>query len=259
MANLWFYLKAGNKFGPVTARILRQLALDGEIKPTDLVSREGSGTWVDAVRVKGLFPSASPAPGTPATPPDDSPYALAVPSPISSIRSDPPEPEGKGRLELDAACRFFLTNPLGLPVWVIGGTLATFIFVLLLIEKERDSPRPAPEAFIPIMAGLSFLIWMIAYTCLRITLGKKTACPRCNRWFSKLLVRSDARVIDSREETRTYTGQAAIRDRNFRVTGYVDEQRTMPVTVKTIVGYRKYRCKACNHRWEISDVGKVVI
>ena len=27
----------------------------------------------------------------------------------------------------------------------------------------------------------------------------------------------------------TYTGQAAIRDRNFRVTGYVDEQRTMPV------------------------------
>ena len=114
MANLWFYLKAGNKFGPVTARILRQLALDGEIKPTDLVSREGSGTWVDAERVKGLFPPASPAPRTPATPPDDSPYALDVPSPISSIRTDPPEPEVKGKLELDAASRFFLIHPLGL-------------------------------------------------------------------------------------------------------------------------------------------------
>ena len=112
MANLWYYMKDGKQVWPGHGGILRQLALDGEIKPTDLVSREGSGTWVDAVRVKGLFPSASLAPGTPATPPDDSPYARC-PVPISSIRTDPPEPEGKGRLELDAACRFFLT-PAGL-------------------------------------------------------------------------------------------------------------------------------------------------
>ncbi len=57
----------------------------------------------------------------------------------------------------------------------------------------------------------------------------------------------------------THTGHAAIRDPNFQVTGYVDEQRTLPVTVKTVVGSRKYRCKACGHSWESIDVGKVIV
>ncbi len=259
MADLWSYMKAGHRYGPVTARILRQLAVDGEIQPTDLVSREGSGTWVDATRVKGLFPPAPPAPRTPAALPDDSPYALDVASPIPPIKADPPEPEGKGKLELDAPSRFFLLHPLGLPTWVIGGVLATFVLILMLIEKERGSPRPSPEALIPLMAGSFVVMWLGAYAWLRVWLGRQTACPRCNRWFSKLVIKSDSRVIDSREETRTYTGHAAIRDRNFRVTGYVDEQRTMPVTVKTIVAFRTYRCRTCGHRWETSDVGNAIV
>ena len=110
----------------------------------------------------------------------------------------------------------------------------------------------------PSWRALFFVVW----SALRLDagrLGRQTACPRCNRWFSKLLIKCDAHVVGSREEMHTYTGQAAIRDRNCQVTGYVDEQRTMPVTVKTVVGYRKYRCKACSHRWEVSDVGNVVI
>ena len=259
MANLWFYLKAGNKFGPVTARILRQLALDGEIKPTDLVSREGSGTWVDAVRVKGLFPSASPAPRTPATPLDDYSYALDVPSPTPPIRTDPPETEVKGKLELDAPSRFFLLHPLGLPTWIIGSVLGTFVFMVVMIEEERNSPRPTPEGFTFFLVGLVFVVSISTYVGMRVWVGRQTACPRCKRRFSKLLIKSDAQVVASREEMHTYTGQNAIRDRNGQVTGYIDEQRTMPVTVKTVVGLRKYRCKACNHRWEISDVGKVAL
>jgi len=252
-------MKAGHRFGPVTARFLRHLAGDGEIKPTDLVSREGSGTWVDAASVKGLFPPAPPAPRTPAALPDDSPYALDVAPPTPPISTDPPEPEGKGKLELDAPYRFFLLHPLGLPTWVIGAVLATFIFLLLLIEKERDSPRPAPEGFFFLMAGLVFVVSVAAYVWLRVWLGRQTACPRCHRWFSKLLIMSDAQVIGSREEIHTYTGQTAIRDQNYQVTGYIDEQRTMPVTVKTVVGQRKYRCQSCGHRWEVSDVGRVIM
>jgi len=259
MADLWLYMKAGHRFGPVTARILRKLAVDGEIRPTDLVSREGSGTWADAARVKGLFTPAPPAPRTPAALFDDSPYALDVASPTPPIRTDPPQPEGKGKLELDAPSRFFLLHPLGLPTWIIGAVLATFIFLLLVIEKERDSPKPAPEGFFPLVAGLAFVMCIAPYVWLRIWLGRQTACPRCNLWFSKLLIESDSRVVGSREETHTYTGQAAIRDRNHQVTGYIDEQRTMPITVKTVVGHRKYRCKSCEHRWEVSDVGRVIM
>ncbi len=259
MADLWFHMKAGHRFGPVTARILRRLAGDGEIKPTDLMSREESGTWVDAGRVKGLFPPVTPVPRTPAALPNDDQYALDVSSPIPPIKADPPEPEGKGKLELDAPSRFFLLHPLGLPTWVIGGVLATFVLILMLIEKERGSPRPSPEALISLMAGSFVAMWLGAYVWSRIWLGRQTACPRCNRWFSKLLIRSDSQVIGSQEEIHTYTGHTAIRDRNFRVTGYIDEQRAVPITVKTVVGHRKYRCKSCGHRWEVSEVGRVIM
>jgi len=259
MADLWFYMKAGNRFGPITPRILRALACSGEIQPTDLVSREGSGTWVDAARVKGLFPPAPPASQTPAALPDDSPYALDVASPTPPIRTDPPQPEGKGKLELDAPSRFFLLHPLGLPTWIVGSVLGTFVFMVLMIEKERDSPRPTPEGFTFFLVGLVFVVCISAYIWLRVWLGRQTACPRCNQWFSKLLIKSGTHVVGSRQEIHTYTGQTAIRDRNYQVTGYIDEQRTMPVTVKTVVGHRNYRCGSCGHRWEVSDVGRVIM
>ena len=259
MADQWFYMKAGNRFGPVTPRILRSLAQGGEIQPTDLVSREGSGTWVDAGRVKGLFSPKPTASRTPALPLDDDQYALDVASVTPSIRTDPPEPEGSGKLELDAASRFFLLHPLGLPTWVVGGVLATFVLVVLLIDKDRNSPSPTPDLLLALMAGLFVVMWLGTYVWLRVWLGWQTACPRCNRWFSKLLIGSDAQVVASREEMHTYTGQAAIRDRNYQVTGYIDEQRTVPITVKTVVGQRKYRCGSCTHHWEVCDVGRVMM
>ena len=87
MADQWFYMKAGNRFGPFTPRILRSLAQGGDIQSTDLVSRDGSGTWVDAGRVKGLFSPKPPAPRTPAFPLDDDQYALETVAAIPPNRS----------------------------------------------------------------------------------------------------------------------------------------------------------------------------
>ena len=134
-----------------------------------------------------------------------------------------------------------------------GGTLVLFI------EKQQQTRQPLPDAFNYGVTGLMYAVWIGAFVHLRAKTGRQTACPRCNQWFSKLLIQSDARVVASREEMRTYTGQAAIRDRNYQVTGYIDEQRTMPVTVKTVVGYRKYRCSSCSHRWEVGDVGQLMM
>ena len=130
MADQWFYMKGGHRFGPVTPRILRSLAQGGEVRPTDLVSREGSGTWVDAARVKGLFPTTPPAPRIPSTLPVNDQYALDVASPIPPIRSDSPEPEAKGELELDGLSRFLLLNPFGLPTWLVSGGLMLFVFLV---------------------------------------------------------------------------------------------------------------------------------
>ena len=97
MADQWFYMKAGNRFGPVTPRIHPSLAQGGEIEPTDLVSREGSGTWVDAARVKGLFSPKPPAARTPAFLLEEDQYALETVAAIPPIRTDPPEPESQGK------------------------------------------------------------------------------------------------------------------------------------------------------------------
>ena len=164
-----------------------------------------------------------------------------------------------GKLELDAACRFLLLHPLGLPTWIVAAGLFTFVFLILWIEKGVQGGRPLPDAVNYGVAGVVFLTWVGAYVGLRVNFGRQTACPRCRRPFSKLLLDSAARVVASREEVHTYTGQAAIRDRNHRVTGYVDEERSLPVTVKTVVGRRRYRCRSCGHRWEVSDVGRVIM
>ena len=259
MASQWFYMKAGNRFGPVTARILQALATTGEIGPADLISREGSGTWVDAARVKGLFPTTSPAPRTPATfTAADDQYALEVASSNPSIKSDAPDPEATGKLELDGLSRFVFLNPLGLPIWVVSGGLLVFVFLILFIEKQQQDRHPLPDAFNYGVSGFVYVWWIGIFVYLRAKMGRQTACPRCNRWFAALLVWSDAHVIGSHQEVHTYTGQTAIRDRNFQVTGYIDEQRTFPITIKTVAGHRKYRCKTCQHRWEVRDVGRVI-
>jgi GYF domain 2 len=61
----WFYLRAGQIVGPLTAAQLREHALAQKVSPTDHVRRGGDGNWVPASKVKGLFdppPTVTPPP-----------------------------------------------------------------------------------------------------------------------------------------------------------------------------------------------------
>jgi len=51
----WFYARDNRQQGPVSALELKQLAQTGQLKPDDLVWREGMGDWLPAGKVKGLF------------------------------------------------------------------------------------------------------------------------------------------------------------------------------------------------------------
>lgn len=69
MANrqVWWYAKAGEKYGPMTGRELKALAAAGGLSPNDKVWKVGLPRWVDASVVRGLLPpgSATPAQGAP--------------------------------------------------------------------------------------------------------------------------------------------------------------------------------------------------
>ncbi len=68
----WYWMKDGQKHGPVDTAHLRQLARAGQLQPTDIIWRDGLPNWVEASRAKGLFSqevAAAPLDDRTATPP----------------------------------------------------------------------------------------------------------------------------------------------------------------------------------------------
>jgi hypothetical protein len=55
MATQWYFEREGRKFGPYLATRLRELAASGELRPQDLVWKEGMEKGVLASRVGKLF------------------------------------------------------------------------------------------------------------------------------------------------------------------------------------------------------------
>jgi hypothetical protein len=88
MAAVWYYLKNGQRLGPVTAGELKTLATSGDLLPDDQVWKEGMAGWEPARSVKGLFEAVRPGdPQLPFPPPLLSPPGAALettPGPRSS-------------------------------------------------------------------------------------------------------------------------------------------------------------------------------
>jgi hypothetical protein len=71
----WYYGRDGARHGPVSGEELKRLAESGELRPHDLVWREGMTQWQAAQQATGFFPAA-PAmpPPIPNQPPMATPY-----------------------------------------------------------------------------------------------------------------------------------------------------------------------------------------
>lgn len=76
----WYYAKDNRQMGPVSALELKRLATFDELRPDDLVWREGMTEWAAARNVRGLFDqeTATPAAAAPAAPSAVSAKAVAV-------------------------------------------------------------------------------------------------------------------------------------------------------------------------------------
>ena len=55
MAELWYFTRNGQPMDPIPAAELKRMAAAGDLKPTDLVWKEGMPNWVKASAAKGLF------------------------------------------------------------------------------------------------------------------------------------------------------------------------------------------------------------
>jgi len=64
----WYYARDNKQMGPVSAAELKRLASLGQLRPHDLVWREGLSEWAPAHSVRGLFDDEAATPQTVETP-----------------------------------------------------------------------------------------------------------------------------------------------------------------------------------------------
>lgn len=61
MASNWYYAIGDNEKGPIPAAELKSLAMDGTIKQSTLVWKEGMDDWKPASEIPGLLPTQEPS------------------------------------------------------------------------------------------------------------------------------------------------------------------------------------------------------
>jgi hypothetical protein len=87
MAQEWYVTMAGQQYGPVTPQQLREMAMSGQLQPTDSVWKQGMANWVPAKSIKGLpfntavAPAPAPAPTQPYAPAPEQAFAPG-PAPV---------------------------------------------------------------------------------------------------------------------------------------------------------------------------------
>lgn len=90
VASQWYYLTDEEPQGPVSAEQLKKLAAAGQLAPDDMVWKEGMDDWVDASKLKGLFPTSKPAAASPKAPAPAPPAKGPSPAPTPAPKAAPP-------------------------------------------------------------------------------------------------------------------------------------------------------------------------
>ncbi len=75
----WYYRRHGRQHGPFSPKQFKQMALGGEVQPSDEIRRDDMGGFVAGTKIEGLFPREPVAMPVPKTGTPASPRALAAP------------------------------------------------------------------------------------------------------------------------------------------------------------------------------------
>jgi hypothetical protein len=122
MTDQWYYTSDGQQKGPVGIAELKHLAASGQLRPTDLVWKEGMPQWTPANYARGLFPEPAAAPYHPAAPqPESYPAGYAEP---------PAQPRPVRARQSRAPQRGMSTGAL---VALIGGIVGAVLLIVVVI------------------------------------------------------------------------------------------------------------------------------
>ncbi len=146
MAESWHVAKGKTKLGPFTREQLEQLARSGELLPSDMVLRAGSGKWQAASTVAGLF--ASPERPSVASPRKQGGAASAGATPPAKPVHPRPKRETVGPPAKRSLGKPLLIGCAALGVFgclgVASASVAFYYWVIAAIEPETRQMAALP-------------------------------------------------------------------------------------------------------------------
>lgn len=146
MAEQWYYTRNKQQVGPVSMEQVRQLALAGQLQPTDLVWKDGMAQWTPANQIAGLF--GQPQAGFTVAPP---------PVPVARFMNF---------LDLDFTC--FVTTVIVKWIWRIWLILIGAGLVVVIVQILWE--LPVLKAILAFVAAL----FVVAFWTLLVRLWLET-------------------------------------------------------------------------------------
>jgi hypothetical protein len=148
----WFYVRDGQQRGPVPISQLKQLATGGQLRPTDLVWRDGMPEKVPAQSVKGLFASCVPAAVAQAPRAPSTSARPAAPTPRQPLAA---APAAAPQITPGSSSRHLLVTATCVGIAVVGTAAATVYFLGLRggSTPSQDSSAAQTDASPPPAGG----------------------------------------------------------------------------------------------------------
>jgi hypothetical protein len=185
----WYFLRDGGQVGPMAWADLWRCGQSGELRPADLVWRDGMPEWRTAASVPGLFPAPQPVPAAAPVPqktyapaPQAAPAPQSAPQPQAAPyrQAAAPQPQFQGAQVVpprssgdDPFMRWLL--PVGRSMWAIMAgyfgllsvlivfaplALATGIFAVIDI-KRNPNKHGMGRAIFGIIMGAVFSVILV--------------------------------------------------------------------------------------------------
>jgi len=142
----WYYARNNQRFGPVSAIELKQLADSGNLLPDDLLWREGMESWATAINLRGLFGETNSAESSPAEA-GLTPTAALTPSPSQSASLSSADTRGGRSLRRIVRSMQILLWVMCVLVVLAGSILFTHAFLVAKDAAEEAAAAAVSCAF----------------------------------------------------------------------------------------------------------------
>jgi hypothetical protein len=157
----WYYVKNGQRQGPVSTDQIKQLLASGSLQPSDLVWKEGMSQWTAASTIKELLPA--PAMPSPQVPPPVPTVSNIPPIPATAVTAD------QSSLLGQPTAAPALWNPQAAGFWSVVFTWAFGAFLLAKNWKALGNEARAKRCmfwfygYFPCLPGFALLGYLMEH------------------------------------------------------------------------------------------------